>query len=652
MVFPYIKKYSRLNLRLARYNLGKWFKYDPLQGARQKLLKDLGRISPAEIKELLNKRAVNSLLSPDLATAIEVLRRDARFMEQLTETGRNACDRKFLILGQLCTNTYDEQTGHYHWHRDLFVGYDYVLSHYSQVRKKNKVPGVDIKNVWELSRMQYLFAPALLWRITGEERYAEFVCSVIRDWIVCNSCEEGPNWNIAMEVGIRITNIMLAYQLVRNSQAADDDFCLLVLASAFQHMQFILGNEENVGGRTSNHYLGGLLGLLSVVSTFPFLPDSPKVSRYVTDAFEHEIRKQILIDGGGFEGSTSYQRLVGEMFALAGVICKYAGLSLSEGYKTRLLAAANFTLKITKPDGRIPQIGDNDGGRIFVLRDNDNLNHYEFINLVYWVVTGQPYNCEFAAELMCFTGVSAPPAESGTRSRVTIFPDSRLAVYNSPELYSILNAVDAHRFDMGGHTHNDKLSFELMVDGKNFIVDPGTGVYTPRPTIRNKLRSVTSHSTLQVNRHEQNQVDEKVLFGMRYDCKTQIYCEKHEPDWVELIGKVTAYKKDAEYEHIRRLVIDRNNQFIKIVDKVSGFIERLDWFFVLHPEVHASITGKVAWLTNGNVTIKLHAPLELHITDGYYSNAYGNWENSHILTAGLTGNLAASKEINFRIDWN
>ena len=45
----------------------------------------------------------------------------------------------------------------------------------------------------------------------------------------------------------------------------------------------------------------------------------------------------------------------------------------------------------------------------------------------------------------------------------------------------------------GGHAHNDQLSLELNVDGEDWILDPGTYLYTPLPKRRNQYRSVKAH---------------------------------------------------------------------------------------------------------------------------------------------------------------
>ena len=65
-----------------------------------------------------------------------------------------------------------------------------------------------------------------------------------------------------------------------------------------------------------------------------------------------------------------------------------------------------------------------------------------------------------------------------------------------------------------GHFHDDDLSFELTAAGVDFVVDPGTGVYTADPVLRNVLRSRSSHSAIGLSRAETNR-RARDLFSMR-----------------------------------------------------------------------------------------------------------------------------------------
>lgn len=92
------------------------------------------------------------------------------------------------------------------------------------------------------------------------------------------------------------------------------------------------------------------------------------------------------------------------------------------------------------------------------------------------------------------------------------YPDFGLSVFKSPNLYLAINWSDNGQNGNAGHAHNDKLSYELWLDGKPIAQDPGTFVYTPLPELRDKFRSTTSHNCLQINK-EQNEY--MTLFSMK-----------------------------------------------------------------------------------------------------------------------------------------
>ena len=76
----------------------------------------------------------------------------------------------------------------------------------------------------------------------------------------------------------------------------------------------------------------------------------------------------------------------------------------------------------------------------------------------------------------------------------TVYPDFGLTIYRSNDIYLAICWSNNGQNGNAGHTHNDKLSFELWLKGIPYFQDPGTFVYTPFPEWRNRLRSVKSHS--------------------------------------------------------------------------------------------------------------------------------------------------------------
>ncbi len=75
------------------------------------------------------------------------------------------------------------------------------------------------------------------------------------------------------------------------------------------------------------------------------------------------------------------------------------------------------------------------------------------------------------------------------------YPDFGLYIFKSARIYLAIRCGQVGQNGWGGHTHNDQLGFELVVDGSDVFTDPGTYLYSPFPEVRNEYRSVTAHNT-------------------------------------------------------------------------------------------------------------------------------------------------------------
>jgi hypothetical protein len=76
------------------------------------------------------------------------------------------------------------------------------------------------------------------------------------------------------------------------------------------------------------------------------------------------------------------------------------------------------------------------------------------------------------------------------------FEKSGVYVFKSKGFYLIVSAGTNGQNGNGGHAHNDRLSFELEIEGNTIFKDPGTCLYTPNPELRNKFRSTLAHNSI------------------------------------------------------------------------------------------------------------------------------------------------------------
>jgi len=220
---------------------------------------------------------------------------------------------------------------------------------------------------------------------------------------------------------------------------------------------------------------------------------------------------QVHADGVDYEKSTSYQRLVVELFYTATILCQKNGIRLSDRFMQRLERMFEFVQHYIRPDGSIPLIGDADDGRLFRTRMSDDINDHRHVLSVgailfnrgdFKVAAGSYYQ----DALWLFGGEGFEKyqmvkiGETAVGSRA--FPVGGFYIMRTDNVHVMIDAGDIGMGGMGGHGHNDTLSFEYWANGKPLIVDSGTYAYTFDVAARQEMRGTRSHNTIVVDRKE------------------------------------------------------------------------------------------------------------------------------------------------------
>lgn len=191
---------------------------------------------------------------------------------------------------------------------------------------------------------------------------------------------------------------------------------------------------------------------------------------------------------------------------------------------------------------------------------------------------------------------------------------------------------------LGGHAHNDKLSFELCIDGEDIFIDPGTGVYTSNPHLRNYLRSAVAHSTLRLaNKHSISEVSD--FFILHDNSTTQVF------KWEELEHQVVLFVKKTDKE------VPKSDPFA--VEQFFFYIKSMRAFIVWFRSDHQTGSPVILRLTlapglstqrDEEATIKITArncsrkalasviavgnPPDIRIVPALYSGQYGSVQDA------------------------
>jgi hypothetical protein len=114
-----------------------------------------------------------------------------------------------------------------------------------------------------------------------------------------------------------------------------------------------------------------------------------------------------------------------------------------------------------------------------------------------------PFKLAFCKEIIIKPGKQNKNPLSQNLQLLT-YPDVGVYIFKSDRLHLTISAGGNGHHGYGGHSHNDKLSFELNLDLEDIVVDAGTYLYTPLYERRGEFRSVKAHNTIIIDGQEQN----------------------------------------------------------------------------------------------------------------------------------------------------
>jgi Heparinase II/III-like protein/Heparinase II/III N-terminus len=574
------------------------------------------------------------------------------------------------------------------WHIDFKSGYRWLESTWYQDIRYGHKQGVDIKVPRELARMQHLIQLAWAYALSKDEQrglehsvvYVREFRNQVLDFIATNPPRFGVNWECTMDVAIRVANWLVAYDLFRAYGAEfDNDFEAVLIKSIYEHSLHIINNLEWKPEFHGNHYLSNIVGLLFTASYLPRSSETDTWLAFAVQELVNEVGHQFNPDGTNFEASTSYHRFTAEMVTYATALVlglsqekqealkeydcrlhkmkpllKHAPVTLyyssdvdrmipfPSWYIECLEKMAEFTMHITKPDGHIIQIGDNDSGRLFKMQTAyhwmkaDNaiktyVNLYDYTQMLpnyeYWIedhcdhrhlvaaingifqrqdyfafTDGVHYESHIIRDLSKGIVFSSrgkrkiPASDNQCQSlseQVTQYSYLNFGqyIYRSKRLYLAIRCGPNGQNGYGGHAHNDQLSIELSIDSLPIIIDPGTYLYTPLCEKRNLFRSTAMHNTLLVAGKEQNTWYKGTsgLFRMSDQAHAKVI-------------QVSRHKFVGEHHgfcFVHRRTIDVHENLIEGLDECEIRCEK-SILYHLAPKVRAD-------LMNENSTITLYA---------------------------------------------
>jgi uncharacterized heparinase superfamily protein len=463
------------------------------------------------------------------------------------------------------------------WQRDFKTGKTWPLKFIRDLDYVSLQCPSDVKTPWEISRLQWLIPAGQAFMLTGDERYAEAVRQVIDEWIDGNPYAFSVNWACTMEAAMRIITWTWFFHVFCRSEAwSGARFRARFLRTLFLHGEFTERYLERAS-INGNHFTADaaalvFAGLFFGRGTMP-LRWADAGWRMLCD----ELPRQVHPDGVDFEASVPYHRLVMELFFMAARYREAVGREVPDEYRDRLVAMARFTQAYSRPDGSSPLVGDGDDARVLPFGGQPIGDHRYLAGLVgaHWCVPDLMQRFAGPREEVLWTlgrraAMSLPEATSGAADSAA-FPHGGFYVMRNAQDHVFIDCGPIGTAGLGGHGHNDCLSFEAVLDGVHVVSDCGAYVYTASALERNRFRSTAYHNTPQIDGEESNRFTRwDQLWTLHDDAAPDVLQWSPGSDRDVFVGTHTGYHRLGPISPIRTIWLDHQRHALEVTDHIQG----------------------------------------------------------------------------------
>jgi hypothetical protein len=392
------------------------------------------------------------------------------------------------------------------WCLDPVSGRRAPSRHWSRVPYLDETVVGDHKVVWELNRHQFLPTLAQAFLLTGEEEYRREIERLMARWIEANPAGFGINWASSLEVAFRSISWVWTLALLERANAVTPALRARALAPLWlhgRHLELYLSTYFS----PNTHLTGEALGLLYLGTAL----GGRRATRWRRLGWEvllKELDRQVRPDGVYFEQSTWYHRYTTDFYLHALLVSPDAPEDEAAAVAAKIEQLAEHLLCVTRPDGRVPFLGDDDGGRLLPL-DFPPADDFGSTLALAAVVSGRSEYCFPVSRapsalmwLLGRRGVERFERLGRQRPAYTSrgFLDGGLFVMREGWAADAGHAIiDAgpHGSLAAGHAHADALSMVLTVAGEPVFVDPGTYRYVGPE--RDEFRATRAHNTVEVD---------------------------------------------------------------------------------------------------------------------------------------------------------
>jgi len=516
------------------------------------------------------------------------------------------------------------------WNRDPKTGIDVPLAFGKGIDYRDERRVGNIKYLWELNRHLELVTLAQAWHLAGEPRFARAARQLLDSWLEQCPYPRGANWASALEVGVRLVNWACAWQLLgagRSALFANADgarFRRRWLDAVYRHCHFLARNRSRHSS-ANNHLFGELAALYVATTTWPWWPESARWRAMARRGLEAEAARQNNADGTNREQALWYQHEVADMMLLCRQLALAAGDPFAVIFDQRLEALLEFIAAAMDRGGHVPALGDADDGVLVRFSREAGFCPYRSLLASGAVLFGRG---DFKAAAARFDDKSrwllgdaaaerfaALPAAAARPVR-RAFRDGGYYVlgrdFGAPgEIKAVVDAGPLGYLSIAAHGHADALALTLSIDGREFLVDPGTYAYHGERRWRDYFRGTAAHNTVCVDGRDQSVAGGAFLWLRHARAWCVRFDSGEERDVFE--GAHDGYRRLGDpVLHRRRIDFDKRRLRFEVEDTLecaAPHAVQLHWHLSEH--CLARVAGRAVEIERDGMRLRIDCPPEL-----------------------------------------
>ncbi len=456
----------------------------------------------------------------------------------------------------------------------------------------------DREFLFQLNRHYFLISLGQAHYLTGDPKYLHHFVRLITDWIRRVPVDDpgGDNPWRSLEVGLRGEYWTKAMAYLEGTPFDTPELRERYCASLTEHAD-ILRRTHGARYKMSNWGVIQDSGLFAISVALGYESDMQLAIERLTEQSE----LQLMADGVHWEQSATYHAEVFSCFLNVARIAGEHGITLPEKLLRNINRMADVNQMWVKPNHRQPLFGDSDDNDIRDLLSRAAL------------VLGRPELKFSAYPVLDFESAWLFSAQERERyEKMEVVPPAYTDVMLADSGTYILRSGWAEDDDYlcmhngytaGGHAHADKLHFDLMLGGRDVLVDSGRYTYVPGK-IRSAVKGARGHNTTLVGGREFMKIHG---WGYLTHAPAIQYPVFQGGDCTLIGGAHLGYFKTFGTVFAERRILRIQTGLYLIFDTFRSRIRhRYEQYFHFSPDGRVALSGNTATYTDGAVTAKAH----------------------------------------------